>query len=79
VGVVRDMKLFVDEISVASVDPWDECAVELFGNASEVGVVETSAVLFVVELVVVVGGVVGMEMAVVDPTDDLMEIVSIVG
>jgi hypothetical protein len=79
VGVVRDMKLFVDEISVASVDPWDECAVELFGNASEVGVVETSAVLFVVELVVVVGAVVGMEMAVVDPTDDLMEIVSIVG
>jgi hypothetical protein len=79
VGVVRDMKLFVDEISVASVDPWDECAVELFGNAAEVGVVETSAVLFVVELVVVVGAVVGMEMAVVDPTDDLMEIVSIVG
>jgi hypothetical protein len=30
-------------------------------------------------LVVVVGAVVGMEMAVVDPTDDLMEIVSIVG
>jgi hypothetical protein len=40
VGVVRDMKLFVDEISVASVDPWDECAVELFGNASEVGVAD---------------------------------------
>jgi hypothetical protein len=38
VGVIPDAKLFVVEISVASVDPWEECAVELFGNAADVGV-----------------------------------------
>jgi hypothetical protein len=64
-GVVPDAKLFVVEISVASVDPWEECAVELFGNAADVGVVETSAALVVVKLVVV-GAVVGVDMAVVD-------------
>jgi hypothetical protein len=77
-GVVPDAKLFVVEISVASVDPWEECAVELFGNAADVGVVETSAALVVVKLVVV-GAVVGVDMAVVDSSDDFMEVVSIVG
>jgi hypothetical protein len=65
VGVVPDTKLLVDEISVASVDSWDECAVELFGNAADVGVV--------------VGAVVGVEITVGDPSDDFMEVVTIVG
>jgi hypothetical protein len=78
VGVVPDTKLLVDEISVASVDSWDECAVELFGNAADVGVVETSAALVVVKLVVV-GAVVGVDMAIGDPSDDFMEVVTIVG
>jgi hypothetical protein len=97
VGVLPDAKLFV-EISVASVDPWEECAVELFGTAADVGVadkniyikfffvsdtsktllLETSAALVVVKLVVV-GAVVDVEMAVGDPSDDFMEVVFIVG
>jgi hypothetical protein len=40
VGVVPDVKLFVVEISVASVVPWEECAVELFGNAVDAGVAD---------------------------------------
>jgi hypothetical protein len=78
VGVVPDAKLFVVEISVASVDPWEGCAVELFGNSADVGVVGTSAAL-VVELVFVVGVVVGVEIAAVDSFDNFMEVVSIVG
>jgi hypothetical protein len=37
VGVVPDTKLLVVEISVASVDTRDECAIELFDNAADVG------------------------------------------
>jgi hypothetical protein len=77
VGVVPDAKLFVVEISVASVDLWDECAVELFGNAADVGVVfivewfvndvgvevaaEVSKVLVVVEIVEDASLVLGVE------------------
>jgi hypothetical protein len=76
-GVVPDAKLFVVEISVASVDLWDECAVELFGNAADVGVVfivewfvndvgvevaaEVSKVLVVVEIVEDASLVLGVE------------------
>jgi hypothetical protein len=49
VGVVPDTKLLVVEISVASVDTRDECAIELFDNAADVGDVETSAALVVFE------------------------------
>jgi hypothetical protein len=98
-GVVPDAKLFVVEITVASVDPWEECAVELFGNVADVGVadkniyikflsvtdisttvlLETSAALVVFEWIVVVGAVAGVEVAAVDSSDDLMEVVSNVG
>jgi hypothetical protein len=39
-GVVPDGKLFAVEISVASVDPREECTVELFGNDADVGVAD---------------------------------------
>jgi hypothetical protein len=69
------VKLIVVDISVTSVDLWDGSGVELFGNVAEVGVVETSAAIELevdVEITVV-------ELAVVDSSDDFMEVVSIVG
>jgi hypothetical protein len=89
------VKLIVVDISVTSVDLWDGSGVELFGNVAEVGVaekyiyikllfvihttenllLETSAAIELevdVEITVV-------ELAVVDSSDDFMEVVSIVG
>jgi hypothetical protein len=75
VGPLLNVKLIVVDISVTSVDLWDGSGVELFGNVAEVGVVETSAAIELevdVEITVV-------ELAVVDSSDDFMEVVSIVG
>jgi hypothetical protein len=90
VGPLLNVKLIVVDISLTSVDLWDESGVELFDNVVEVGVAEKYIyikLLFVIhttenlllETSAAVELKVDVEITVVDSSDDFMEVVSIVG